>query len=114
MKKPIHDYYGAGTPTMTEVRCDRCGADAEHEIEGEDLCAGCKEIVDEVDRKRERYDPTNESLAAKVQAGEWVSRHELVLDPAIQGAERTKLLDQRAAYLRGDWLAIQRAAKRSA
>lgn len=43
MKKPIHDYYGAGTPTMTEICCDRCGADAEHEVEGEDLCVGCAE-----------------------------------------------------------------------
>lgn len=50
------------------------------------------------------YDPTNESLAEKAQSGEWVSRHTLILDPAIQGEERKRLLAEREAYLRGDWL----------
>ncbi len=63
---------------------------------------------------RAPYDPTNASLLAKTQAGEWVSRHTLILDEAIQGEARQRLLDERAAYLRGDWQAVERMRRESA
>lgn len=46
------------------------------------------------------YDPTHESQLAAVQSGQWISRHDLVLDPAIQGDERQQLLAEREQFLR--------------
>lgn len=46
------------------------------------------------------YDPTHESQLADVQSGTWISRHDLVLDPAIQGDERQRLLTEQEEFLR--------------